>query len=376
MVLNRFQSEPDIAVARPHSRLEHTQSASDQTLATALESVLFGILIRKSLSKHEIESLDLHFFEPNRLMIVFDNKCLYPDSDNKDECSLCAVIKDNQINLCDLMSRHTELVDRIEDSWPSILDASSKVNLTFENSASTILVNRSSGRVIAINKGLTALSGISESEIIGKEYGTISKRISNAISGKKISIENFTAGSLHLSLVIIGGVKSGLYSDGSLHTESAQGTHKLIEEPDTIGLHFNRFNALLQKNIVNQLAPEMVAQLEDVVAELAGTLQLVDHLEDKACLRLLVQSILMAHSTIAGHLSQTEIAIEKTKTNTLKLEFKTQLISKAPPNPDNEWFQIALKLADKIGLRLGQIQIRKKQVITQIQIAQKEPITA
>ena len=142
-----------------------------------------------------------------------------------------------------------------------------------------------------------------------------------------------------------------------------------MEEPETIGLHFNRFKALLGTRLHKTMTPETMPQIEAVVSKIVSSEQAYDSIPTKACLILLVQSILMAHSLIAGESSRTEIKLKKHKSDREFIEFESPM----PPNrtgavKENEWFKTADELAGKVGINIGKLVIKKKSIVNRIEL--------
>lgn len=376
MTVAGFQIESESVAKNTDNRLKSSHSFSDQTLAATLESILIGFLIRKNLTAYDLEILNHQFVGRDRLMIVCDNKCLYPVGDDKGECSICTIIKEDCLNLCDLQNNHPNLVDSIEYNWPALLDALSKVRNAFETNNAVMLVNRSSGRVLSANKSFSVMTGISLSEIEDKEFTKIFARISSIIGKKKLSLTNFDAGDTPLCLVTLNttagpGGKSEVSKTASV--QKIMHTHQIIEETDTLGLHLNRFNTLLQRGTEMAIEAATASKLESVVSESSRNLLPIDTNINRAIFRLSLQSLVTTHNSIAGESARTKICLKHKNQNISAIEIETTVTSKQHVNiKENLWFQTALDLAEKIGLSIKDPKFTKKKILTTICRRQKK----
>lgn len=78
-----------------------------------------------------------------------------------------------------------------------------KLKNILANERAVIIVNRTSGRILAVNLAVGKLFDHNEPTLPGKEYGVLKKQLVSLISHSKLGITNISDGDLHLSIVTI-----------------------------------------------------------------------------------------------------------------------------------------------------------------------------
>ncbi|HEX2896533.1 MAG TPA: hypothetical protein VHP63_00595, partial [candidate division Zixibacteria bacterium] len=200
MTTVRFQSEPAEVIEKSGSTSVQND-VSEQSLSAALQSIVLTLCLKDELSAYDYATLKRLFENDRSLMIVKNSQCLFPLDIKEDDFSLCLVLQDGDLNVCDLKGRHPHLAGEIENAWPSLLAAVNKVKQLFAESDSALLINRTSGRILAASHGFSAISGLTDEECTGQEYGELSRVLNSCFSGNKIHLQNLNTGELYLSIV-------------------------------------------------------------------------------------------------------------------------------------------------------------------------------
>jgi len=379
MAVTKFQSE-SIPPAGFATQFENRPNVSNESITANLESIILGIAINNEINHFDEFVLDSFFADDDRLFIMKDNNRIYPASTYQGEFSFCLDFQDEQLNVCDLHNKYPVLVDRIEQAWPSLITTSSRIKESFAISDAAILINRSSGRIIAVSKGFTAITGIAADEAVGHEHGEISRELDQIFAGKKISLENLNIDELYLSLVSITAA-SKKHSAKSTSKEpqlsSPTNSHRLVNETQAVDLHLNRFNALLEANLQIAIPPVTLQKLEQIISEMTRfclecrqtARSKMDSANINACLRLLIQSVLMSHRSLAGEISETDILVFRDENDALQIRFDTPLNPNSIPNMENnEWRQLAESLARRIGIGLSDFKFTEQAIMNKILI--------
>jgi len=374
----KFQSEATRASSLASSESQNRFTCSQESKIATLESIILSICLNSSLSQHDETLLDSIFPQNERLFIAKDSSCVYPAGALQSEFSLCLVIQDSQISVCDLYDNHPVLVDRIESAWPSLAIALRRISESFERVDAAMVINRTSGRIIAVNKGFTDITGLSKAAIVGGEYGETEKILKQFFAGKKLSLENFASDEVHLILVSFNSANTTKQFKKVSDTNPQPDFHRFIEEPQAIGIHISRFNALLENDLHNAINSETLEKLELVISEMngivfdkhsSGQVQ-IESTNFKACLRLLIQSVLMSHRSLAGESARTNILIYRDGRDALQIRFDTPSTNKTlAPSDKNEWWQLVDELSKRIGVKTGELKFNGNSIINRIYLS-------
>ncbi len=372
----KFQSE-SARNAFMTARLESRFPVSTESKVANLESVILGLCIRNEISAHDKKILDSLFTAKDRLFIVKDNDCIYPAGVEQDEFSLCLVFNGDELNVCDLNENYPHVVARLENAWPSLLTVASRIKDAFETNDAALLINRTSGRIMASSAGLTSLTGIYDESLIGAEYSEVSSDFKEFFAGKKLTMFGLTCDEVHITLLTVASIASERTNSPSnpASVSPNEKQHRFIDELQAVGMHVYRFNALLETNLHNAIPPQTLQQVESVISEMCGcfaqnnqSMQArIDSSNLNACIRLMIQSLLMVHRTLAGESAATEILVYRNENNQLQIRFDTPaVLPTAPPMIDNEWYQLAINLSKRIGITIGELQYALNSVSNKI----------
>lgn len=378
MSITRFRSE-SLPEAVTTDAIENRQTLSSELLTTHLLPIALKLCLNNQLSPFEHSVLHSLFTGPDHLLIAKDGNCIFPEFSQQDEYSLCLLLKDEELNVCDLHNKYPLVVEQIEQAWPALQSASSRIKEIFENNDATLLINRASGRILAVSNGFTAITGLSEDALVGMEYGKISMAFDHYFSGKKIHLQNLNINDLFLSLVSISAlVRQRLPKISSSSNFSPPvNSYRLVDESRTASLYAHRFNTLLESNFHDALPSATVAKLEQIISEMKKYCHehqrliqgRIDSAKVSAYLRLLIQSALMAHMSLAGQSSDTDFLIYRDEDDNLQIRLATPLAKNTRLDPaKNEWWQLAESLAEEIGLSLTELQLTEQALVNRIQI--------
>ena len=376
MTTAKFQSE-STQNAFPTGRLENRLSFSSESIIANLESVILGLRLRNELSSYDEKTLDLLFAGNNHLFIVKDKNCIYPTGVEQDDFSLCLDFDGGALNVCDLNDQFPQIVARLENTWPSLLTVSSRIKETFETSDAAVLINRTSGRIMAVSAGFTSITGVHENTLIGAEYSVISSKLDKFFAGKKLSMANLSCDEVHLALLAASPTASerAILPAHQMHSNPNDQPHRFIDEFQAVGMHINRFNALLETNLHVGISPETLDELDSVIAEMSDYRaafpkplgQQIDSSNIKASLRLLIQSVLMSHRSLAGESARTKIVVCRNENNDLQIKFDTPTVLEPKPQTNmNEWWQLVRNLSKRVDVRIGELKFTGNSIINRI----------
>lgn len=379
MTTVRFQSEPEEPLVESGSTFVKN-SVSDQSLSAALQAVVLTLCLKGEICAYDFSTLTRLIENDRNLMIVKNKQCLFPLDIKEEDFSLCLVLEDSDLNVCDLKGRHSLLAAEIENAWPSILTVANKVKELFIESDAALLINRTSGRILAASNGFSAISGLTDEECTGQEFGELGGLLSTYFSGKKVHIQNLAANELYLSIVSYSSVSQAGHIGGNTENPiktADSHSYRLLNESHAIGLFASRFNALLESGLKNTLYPHPLARLERVISELTRYCSAngrclragMDSPGVNACLRFLVQSIVMSHRNSAGESASTEIEIDYRENETVEVVFATPAgDDKKSKQLQDEWWELAESLAKRIDIQLSELQIKNKTIVNRIQV--------
>ncbi len=362
---------------------ENCIPVSAESIVANLESVILGLCIRNNLSRFDETNLDSLFADHNRLFIVKDKNCIYPAGIAQDEFSLCLVFNGDELNVCDLKDNYPHIVARLENSWPSLLIVASRIKDTFETSDAAVLINRTSGRIMASSSQFTSITGLQEDTLIGAEYSKVSAEFEKFFSDKKLSMANLDCDEVHLSLLSVSSAASERADSHSkqMISASAEESDRFIDEVQAVGMHVNRFNALLETNLHIAISPDTLDKLESVIAEMTDycaadrqtMCEQIDSSNIKASLRLLIQSVLMSHRSLAGESVRTEIVVCRDENNDLQIKFDTPTVLEPKPKTKmNDWWQLVGNLSKRIDVRIGELQFTGNSIINRIYLTNED----
>ena len=372
----KFQSEPS-RKAFYEERMENRFPASAESIVANLESAILGLCLRNNLSRYDENNLDSLFPGQDRLFIVKDKNCIYPSGVEKDEFSFCLVFNGDELNVCDLNDKYPHIVARLENAWPSLLAVASRIKDAFETSDAAIIINRTSGRIMAASAGFSSITGIYEDSLVGAEYSEVSGAFKEFFAGKKLSMSGLTCDEVYITLLTV--LPISLTPVNSPSKQKVLGPdekpHRFIDELQAVGKHIDRFNALLETNLQFAIAPETLDKLDSVISEMTDYCtsnrqtmrRQIDSSNIKASMRLLIQSVLMSHRSLAGESARTEIVVHRNKNNDLQIKFDTPTVLE--PNPRtkmNEWWQLVGNLSKRIDVRISELQFTGNSIINRI----------
>ncbi len=380
MADTKFQTE-SFRPIELSAQFEERRKVSIESIVASLQSVMVGLAVNNKISRFDENVLDSLFTNDNCLLIRKDGRTIYPGVAFQGEYSFCLDFLDEQLNVCDLHDQNPTFVDHIENAWPALLTAISRVRESFANSDAALLINRTSGRLIAVSPGFTAISGLTADDATGREYGDISRELNQYFTGWKFILSNFKADEVHLSLISISAPgKSRREQSVStiMAVDSKTESHRFIDEPHALGLHINRFNALLETNLQIAISPETLDKLDSVIAEMSDFFSAdrptkrrqLDSSNIKASMRLLFQSVLMSHRSLAGASARTDILVYRNENNEMQIKFDTPTVLEPQPQTKmNEWWQLVGKLSKRIDVRIGELQFTGNSIINRIYLA-------
>ncbi|MGH8015521.1 MAG: PAS domain-containing protein, partial [Candidatus Zixiibacteriota bacterium] len=264
------------------------------------------------------------------------------------------------------------------------LNAASRICAVLENSDASFAINRNSGRIIAVNKGFCAITGIAEKDAVSQEYRELNNSILNCFSGKKLRFENFNADEVYISLVSI--VPAGPHAQTAVQslthgTSTSHDAYRFVDEAGAVGLYLERFNSLLESNLQSALPNETLAQIEKIVSELANISSNksaspageFDFTGQIANLHLLIQSNLMSHRAFSNKSSQTFISIGAKNGINLQIRFETPVEEFVfGTQVTDEWRKLAEKLAEQFGLNITELKVLENKIVNSIQITNEK----
>lgn len=385
MTIVKFQPE-SITKMNAGKSQSSPHPISDDSVITKLESSILGLCLRRRLSTFDKTMLDTLNNESGQLFIVLENRFIYPENTNSDNYAYGLVLTGRDLNVCDLKNKHRYLAGKIEQAWPTITNAARRISEIFEKTGAAMVINRSSGRIVAITKDFTATTGLDEDQIIGHEYSLFSKIILNAFSGNKINIENIRLDEIFVSIMSFTSPKRILDSKSEFEATEPSGAlthHRIVDENETIELHFNRLNSVLKANLQSSIAGESISRMEEILSSLTidpnqsnADFDRFPHSPNfTAVLRLLLQAVLISHRIASGSSLSTKLNLNRTENGIQQITFETNVAKNHKLKSDfSEWLQLAQNIASQIGLKLSEPQMSENRIVNIIQFKKESTI--
>ncbi|MEE8405472.1 MAG: hypothetical protein V3S17_08775, partial [candidate division Zixibacteria bacterium] len=303
---------------------------------------------------------------------------------DKSDPNLIISVQQGELAISDPLMKHQGLAVAIFSDWQSIKETALRIHLKF-NKYSAILVSRSSGRVIACSKEFCRTTGISDSNIIGTEFGSAKGAFLKLLGSTKMELDNIQAGELYLSLISFSEFsanesKSKKSSDELTTAQSSLAESiEVIDEVTATDIHASRLNALLEKNLHLAISDTILSELDSVTSQIA---KISDDFEStaaascsqspsnfKATVRLILQSILMTHRSEIGTDRKTTMKLVSPVGGNLKIVFTTDTksMSRIDIN-EGEWWKLATKLSGNLRFSLKDISDSTDALISELSI--------
>ena len=384
MATTKNQETSLSVLSNAESMFDSVSRIVDEHKSVAVESVLLGLMLNGRLSSYETEMIAAAFATGSRPIISKDSETVYFEAVDKSDPNLIISVQQGELAISDPLMKHQGLAVAIFSDWQAIKETALRVHLKF-NKYSAILVSRSSGRVIACSKEFCRTTGISDSNIIGTEFGAAKGAFLKLLGSTKMKLENIQAGELYLSLISFSEIsanesKSKKISDKLTAAQSSLAESiKVIDEVTATDIHTSRLNALLEKNLHLAISDTILSELDSVTSQIV---KISDDFEStaaasysqtlsnfKATVRLILQSILMTHRSEIGTDSKTTMKLVSPLDGNLKIVFTTdtKAMSKIDIN-ENEWWQLAAKLSGKLQFSLKDISDGRDALICELSI--------
>ncbi|MCH9023764.1 MAG: hypothetical protein IH931_00360 [candidate division Zixibacteria bacterium] len=386
MATTKNQETPLSALSNADSMLDSVSRIVDEHKSVAVESVLLGLMLNGRLSSYETEMIAAAFATGSRPIISKDSETVYFEAVDKSDPNLIISVQQGELAISDPLMKHQGLAVAIFSDWQSIKEIALRIHLKF-NKCSAILVSRSSGRVIACSKEFCRTTGMSDSDIMGTEFGSAKGAFLELLGSTKMQLDNIQAGELYLSLISFSDFsliesesefKNISFSNNATTTQSSLAESiKVIDEVTATDIHTSRLNALLEKNLHLAISDTILSELDSVTSQIA---EISDDFEStgtashslsnfKAAIRLILQSILMTHRSEIGTDSKTTMKLVSPLDGNLKIVFTTDANSITRKKiTENEWWKLATKLSGKLRFSLKDISDGTDALISELSI--------
>lgn len=247
-----------------HNRLTDRFGSSESTITnTQLQSLLCGLCLRGWLTNDEKELLDILAPAKGLTFMVQDGRYVHPEDVElfpPEELS-----RSNQLSHGAVFSRNAEdnqrrnqfrniqtavvssdssmtvmlglicpqpitgaacvsdsfgkLIIRFRAAYSAIADSLSSLRQILAEKSPSLTIDRSSGRLTAVNKSAGLLLGISEKKLIGTEYGNVQSRLLERLEGGRLSLKNINVGDLSLTLISIEPASESTVTENSSQLE-------------------------------------------------------------------------------------------------------------------------------------------------------------
>ena len=248
MLVKEFQHEskkatpsPDLTPSQPRLRI------SDEGEKATIESMLMALRLQHLLTENDKDFLDqlapsnsiafliegtkYHHPEDVNLFPVdlispavnqsreafFSHRCEtespYPagykihtaviNPDETDPIVLGFFGPEQVLNRASVENRFYDFILRCRQIYRSQTRLYKKLKNIMADEKAVIIVNRTSGRILAINEAAGKLFNPDQASLTGKEYGVLKKQLPKIITYGKLGITNISNSNLHLSIVTI-----------------------------------------------------------------------------------------------------------------------------------------------------------------------------
>jgi hypothetical protein len=294
-------------------------------------------------------------------------------------------------------SSFLNLVSEFRQMDRSLADVLGDVGREMAGSTPTVVVNRSSGRIVALNQPALELLLVGDMNPIDREFCALKDCLEKLASGVRLKMKNLSAGDVHLSLVSLERQEatnkarfagtfllnrmretvSGFTAAASLMESIAvekldQGSvsllRNLVAGCEELDGHLTRLGLLVRYDDLPAQSVNISNALRRVVdrRNAAGGPHLVvavtrgtDDLELSAPIaahQYLLEAVLEAHLSHEPGPGVTLITLESSPSeDAVRLLFDTDLaLPTAVARVDSEWSAYAVKLAARMGMDFGQ----------------------
>lgn len=231
-----------------HNRLADRFGSTETTITnTQLQSLLCGLCLRGWLTNDEKELLDLLAPAKGLTFMVQDGRYVHPedvelfppeelgsvtqpaqgavftrntaDSQKRNQfrnIHTAVVSSDSSMTvmlglICPqpitgaacVSDSFGQLILRFRAAYSAIADNLQSIRKALTEERPSLIVDRSSGQLTAVNKSARLLLGTAEKKLVGTEYGNVQSRLIERLEGGKLSLKNINVGDLSLTLISI-----------------------------------------------------------------------------------------------------------------------------------------------------------------------------
>lgn len=386
MATTKNQETSLSALSNADSMFDSVSRIVDEHKSAAVESVLLGLMLNGRLGSYETEMIAAAFAAGSRPIISKDTETVYFEAVDKSDPNLIISVQQGELAISDPLMKHQGLAVAIFSDWQLIKETALRIHLKF-NKCSAILVSRCSGRVIACSKEFCRTTGMSDSDIIGAEFGSAKGAFLDLLGSTKMQLDNIQAGELYLSLISFSEI-SAIVSEGESESKNLSNeptttqsslaeSIKVIDEVTATDIHTSRLNALLEKNLHLAISDTILSELDSVTSQIAemrddfASTGTASHSQSnfKATVRLILQSILMTHRSEIGTDSNTTMKLVSPLDGNLKIVFATDTKSMSRIDiTEGEWWKLAIKLSGNLRFSLKDISDGRDALISELSI--------
>ncbi|GEM_PF-2001481 len=292
--------------------------------------------------------------------------------------------------------RFCGLVHRFRDMYDAIDSLDDRIRDCLSSRIPALIVNRSSGRIMCLNRAATRLLDEDEAEFVDREFGEMKERLSRLMHNRKLTMHNLSGAGLNLSLVgfeVVATPEAAkepfladffLYrfrhrisnimiavsllkatADEGLTEDETVLAQTIIDETRELDQSLTRLSLLWDYNSMPVSSSNLVTEIEHAIDLVTSSLgrecfvRICDragsaNLEagGAACVSLF-ESILMAHLLDRPE-GSTSVSLNRDGDGRLSIRVDTESQPTGMEAPmDPQWAEYACRLAERMGIHLA-----------------------
>jgi len=463
MKILEFQSEsPSFAIAQRTERLPAAYNVTAESSRAAIESLLIGQCLRDWLTDSEKNFLDFLVPQDALLFIIKEGHFLHPEdtelfplelietalneggeaffshrlhtnsdttnnhyrvhtahiqSTHGEPLILGMLCPDNPVIEFEYTNCFCDLVISFRKAAENIDELTSALQTKYNTEIPTLLINRSSGRLLSANPAATTLLNLPERQLADLEYHRFKHRLADIMAGFRIEMDNIPQGENSLTVMTFTSEKPvsknndpflvnhflntmldkisstttaasylGSLTDIGRDTEETELIEMILNEIKDMERNLNRFYILANCRNLPSQSVNLRNELEQAVEKIRKgydadyTIEIIDELSPVECRAPRLAYLCLFESTLLAH----EDDIRKSGTTTVRLNpatgenmavvFETEVL-----NYDEEslsgrhWLKYSRLLAKNLGLNLiHNYQDKARKIITNIIIPNQD----
>ncbi|MFZ5979723.1 MAG: hypothetical protein ACOYVF_03745 [Candidatus Zixiibacteriota bacterium] len=309
-----------------------------------------------------------------------------------------------------------DLAIAFRESSESIVGLTTDLKARYQSSTPTLLINRSSGRLLAANPAATELFELSQRQLADMEYSRFKHRLADMMAGYKIKMDNIPQGENSLTIMTFTSEKPiaqkddpflldhfldsmmnkisstttaasylGTLTDDGRKTEETELIEMILHEINEMEGNLSRFYTLTNCRHMPPQTVNLRVELEQAIEKVktrydAGLSVTItdnagvnDHRAPSRAFQCLFEAVLLAHQAESAPGGTVSVRLESSNDNNLTAFFISGANENKPKTANRHWLQYSRLLAKNLGLNLNHsVQEDNLKIITEINISKQD----